>query len=716
MILTARKPKLTLGAILIAGLLAALVGSRGTQHLTDTGTEFLSRGTQSYTATKTLVATVGPGAFPNLEVALPPASRHAPTVLARIQRLATLLPRTYRSRNGRLSLVIGYFHRGVDPGPAAVRLAHEFRSFPDVTVGGPALIQQELVDQTRADVSTAAEIALPLLLLLGLLIFRSVIAALLPILTTVIALGVSLLVLSAVNAIFSISVLALDLTVGLTVALSLDYSLLLISRYREELARTDTSRESALTKTRTAGRTVAISSATVAVAFASSLLFPIAFVRSLALGGIVAAVTAGLVALLTLPAAFALLGEHINAVAIVPAHARTQHRAWAGIAHRVLSRPRLAVLVSLSLMAALAIPASGLRLTGFDAISLPVHASSRNFAQNVRRDFNQPLLDELLVLAKGPAGKITGQVVPAMERLPNVAAGTATHLRGSLWVFSIKTVATAFSPASEHLVRAIRALPFHLAVTGSAADYVDAKHSVMSWLPLATLLLIGLTFILLFVATGSAVLPIVAVGVNLLSFAASLGLVVFVFQHGRLTGLLDYRSLGTLLLTQPVMLGAGAFGILTDYGVFMLARIREAHDAPMSTTKAVAQGLESTGPIISSAAILFCVAVGALLSAKLVFVKELSFGIVAAVIIDVTVVRALLLPGTMTLLDRLAWWRPRILSSRSGDSQAPVGRSEAHRVAPADTAEASRSDAETSLQSELIRYYRDEQGDIHLLY
>jgi uncharacterized membrane protein YdfJ with MMPL/SSD domain len=666
MLLTARRPKLTLAAILIAGILAALVGSRWTANLTDTGTEFLSQDTQSYTATKTLVATVGPGAFPNLEVVLPLASPHASTVLARVQRSATLLPQVYRSRDGRLSVLIGYFHRDVDPGPAAVRLAHEFRSFPGVTVGGPALIQQELVDQTHADVDTAVKIALPVLLLLGLLIFRSVIAALLPILTTMAALGLSLLVLGAVDAVYSVSVLALDLTLGLAVALSLDYSLLLISRYREELARTDSPQEAVLVSVRTAGRTVAISSATVAVAFACPLLFPIAFVRSLALGGIVAAVAAGLVALLALPATFVLLGERIDALTIVPAHIRAQHRTWAAIAGRVLSRPRLAVLVSLSLIAALAIPAGGLRLIGFDASLLPAHASSRNFAQRVRNDFSQPLLDEVLVLATGPASKITTQVLPAMERLPNIAAGNATHLRGSLWVFAIKTAAAPFSPASERLVRAIRALPFHLTVTGSAADYVDAKRTMTTWLPLATLLLVGLTFVLLFAATGSAVLPIVAAGVNLLSFAASLGLVVLIFQHGRFTGLLDYRSLGALLLTQPAMLGAGAFGILTDYGVFMLTRIREAHDAPMSTAAAVAQGLERTGPVISSAAILFCAAVGALLSAKLVFVKELSLGIVAAVIIDVTVVRALLLPGAMALLDRRAWWRPRILASYHG--------------------------------------------------
>lgn len=671
MLLTTRRPKLTVATILIAGIVAALVGSRWAQHFTDTGTEFLSQDTQSYMATKTLVAAVGPGAFPNLEVALPVAGPHTPTVLARVQRSATLLPQIDRSQDGRLFLVVGYFHRGVDAGPAAVRLAHEFRSFPGVTVGGPALIQQELVDQTHADVSTAAKIALPVLLLLGLLIFRSVIAALLPILTATAALGFSLFVLGAVDAVYSVSVLALDLTVGLAVALSLDYSLLLISRYREELARAESPREAVLVTMRTAGRTVAISSATVAVAFACPLLFPIAFVRSLALGGIVAAVAAGLVALLALPAAFALLGEHIDALTIVPAHIRAQRRTWAGIARRVLSRPRLAVLVSLSLIAALAIPATGLQLTGFDASLLPAHTSSRNFAQRARQDFSQPVLDEVLVLATGSAHEMATRVVPAMERMPDVAAGTAAHLHGTLWVLAIKTKAAPFSSASEHLVRALRALPFRLAVTGSAADYVDAKHTVTRWLPLVALLLIGLTFVLLCAATGSAVLPIVAVGVNLLSFAASLGLVVLVFQHGRFTGLLDYRGLGALLLTQPVMLGAGSFGILTDYGVFMLTRIREAHDAPMSTAEAVAQGLERTGPVISSAAILFCAAVGALLSAKLVFVKELSLGIAAAVIIDVTVVRALLLPGAMTLLDRQAWWRPRILAPRRGATRTP---------------------------------------------
>jgi RND superfamily putative drug exporter len=270
------------------------------------------------------------------------------------------------------------------------------------------------------------------------------------------------------------------------------------------------------------------------------------------------------------------------------------------------------------------------------------------------------------VAARGTSGTITNVVAPALERLPNVAAGTATHLHRDLWVFNIKTVSPPFAVASLRLVRSIRALPFHLAVTGATASFLDTETTLERYAPVAVTILIGLTLVLLFVATGSAILPWMAVAINLLTFASALGAVVFVFQDGRFTGLLDYRGMGALLVTQPALLAAGAFGILTDYGVFMLTRIREGWDASLSADDAVVRGLERTGPVISSAALLLCVAVGALTTAKMVFVKELGFGIVVAVIIDVTVVRALLLPAVMVALRRSAWWRPQLLSLRGG--------------------------------------------------
>ncbi len=661
LLIVARRPRRTLATLGILAVAAAVVGLHTPDHLSGNGNEFLSQGTQSYTAARTFQTALGRVAFPNFAVILPQASIHAPSVLATVQKVATLVPQVYYSRNHKASLVAGYFHRGVAPGPTAISLAREFRPFPGVHVGGRALFQQELTDRTKADVVTAETLAFPVLLLLALVIFRSVIAALLPALATFTALSFTLLVLAAVNAIQPISILSLNLVVGLTAGLSLDYSLLLISRYREEMLRSDSSRQAAFSTILSAGRTVAISSATVAVAFASPLVFPVAFARSLAIAGMVTAIVVGLVSLLVLPAALSLLGSRIDTLMISsPQFALTRQGVWKRTARRVVARPYLSAILAVSILVVLSAPALGTRLTGFAASSLPAGAGARSFEDRIRSEFTAPLLDEVVVAAKGRDRTITNVVAPALERLPNVAAGIARHIRGSLWAFNIKTRASPFSAASQRLVRDIRALPFHLAVTGTTAGYLDTRSTLQKDAPLAAVVLIVLTLVLLFAATGSMFLPLVAVAVNILSFASALGLVVLIFQDGRLTGLLDYGSLGALLVTQPVLLGAGAFGILTDYGVFMLTRMREGRDAGLPTIEAVVEGLARTGPVISSAAVLLCVAVGALITAKMIFVKELGFGIVVAVIIDVTVVRALLLPSLMILLGRWTWWRPRL--------------------------------------------------------
>lgn len=680
--MAARNPRRALALIALGGLLAALVGTQTPRHLSDSGTEFLSQRAQSYTAAQALQGVLGPVAFPNLAVILPPAAAHAAAVLARVQRVAVLVPRTYSSRNHRYDFVLGYVRPGLSAGAAVVRLARQLRRIPGVAVGGSALVQQELVSQTNTDVSTAAVVAIPVLFVLAVLIFSGVIATLLSVFATFVAVSFSLVALGAINAVHAVSILSLDLVVGLATGLSLDYSLLLVSRYREELVRCAAPREAISATVRSAGRTVAISSATVAVAFASALVLPIAFVRSLAIGGIVAALAAGGVALSVLPVAFlafARRAEGLSGGRWWQAR-RAQRRAWGRIARGVRARPVLTTLLAVLILGSFMTPVFGIHLTGFDARSLPAGAAARGFEERVRREFDQPLLGELVVLAKGTPGAITHVVVPAMERLPNVAAGVATHIHRALWVFNIKTAAAPFSSTSQSLVRSIRALPYHLAVTGTVADYVDAAATLRADVPITAAALFVMTFVLLFAATGSVILPFVAVAVNLLSFAASLGLVVLVYQDGRFSRLLDYHSLGALLLTQPVLLGAGAFGILTDYGVFLLTRIREGRDAGHSTADAVAHGLERTGPVISSAAILLCVAVGSLLTARMLFVKELSFGILAAVILDVTVVRALLLPGLMILLGGWSWWHPRISAMRAGERRFPTGLRGAEHV------------------------------------
>jgi RND superfamily putative drug exporter len=219
------------------------------------------------------------------------------------------------------------------------------------------------------------------------------------------------------------------------------------------------------------------------------------------------------------------------------------------------------------------------------------------------------------------------------------------------------------SAQTQQLVRDVRAIhePFYLGVAGQTAAFVDLEHSLAVHLPAVLAIVIGATLIILFLMTGSVVLPVKAVVMNFLSLSAMLGILVFIFQDGHLQGLLSFRSEGALDATQPIFLFAVGFGLATDYGVFLLSRIKEARDAGASDSEAVALGLERTGRIVTAAALLFAVAIGAFATSEIVFVKELGIGAALAVLIDASIIRALLVPALMELLGSLNWWAPKPL-------------------------------------------------------
>jgi putative drug exporter of the RND superfamily len=661
-----RAPIRTLLVVAVLGVFAAVYGIRAPDHLSSGGIEFYSRGTESFRTTEQLKSILGPTAFPNIEVILPVNRPYTSEVLASLQNAAIVVPRPFQSRNGRNTAFIGFLRNESQEGKAAVALAHTLHRFPGVAVGGSALIHQEFTSQAKHDLLAAELLALPLLLLLALLIFRSVVAAALPVVTGVLALSFALLGLRLIADVHSLSILSLDLVAGLTVGLSLDYSLLLISRYREELALGLRPADAVAKSLRTAGRTVTISSLTIAAAFASPLVFPIDFLRSLAVGGVLAALLAGGVSLLVLPAAFSLLGHRIDALGLGRRRPGTdvgrmtaQPGLWFRLARLVMARPLLIALLAAGVLLAMGSPLLGIRFTGLNFVSLPSSTSARQFDERIRAEFNEPLLDELIVVAHGSRQKITQVMMPRLKKLGDIAFGQTNQLGTELWTFNIKEIHPPFSSQSQRLVRKIRATPYKLAVTGTTANYLDTASTLRSHLPLAIAVLLATTLVILFFATDSLILPIKAVLMNALSLSAALGLLVLIFQDGRFQRLLDYRSLGAVVLTQPILLGAGTFGLSTDYGVFLLTRIKEARDAGLSNRDAVAQGLQNTGRVITSAALLFCVTVGALATAKTAFVKEASLGMVFAVALDATIVRVLLVPSLMVLLGRWNWWRPR---------------------------------------------------------
>jgi RND superfamily putative drug exporter len=301
------------------------------------------------------------------------------------------------------------------------------------------------------------------------------------------------------------------------------------------------------------------------------------------------------------------------------------------------------------------LPALGLRFIGIDATVLPASASARQAEAALRAHFpagaDSPV--HIAVRSASPAA-----TVAALRRLPDVAA-VAPPIRLAPRLFDIEVVprADAMSARTKALVRAIRRLS-HVSVSGRTAWYLDTSASLLRNLPYALALLVGTTVALLFLVTRSALLPVKAVVMNTLGLFAAFGILVFVFQDGRLEGMLRYQSQGALELTQPVLLAAIAFGLATDYGVFLLARIREAHDAGLENREAVALGLERTGRVVTAAALLFCVAVGSFATSGVLIVKEVGLGIALAVAIDASLVRALLVPSLMALLGDWNWWAP----------------------------------------------------------
>jgi RND superfamily putative drug exporter len=307
------------------------------------------------------------------------------------------------------------------------------------------------------------------------------------------------------------------------------------------------------------------------------------------------------------------------------------------------------------LLVVLGLPALGVRFIGVDATVLPTSASARRATDQLAASF-APNIDSPLHVAI--AAGDPGAAVAAIHALPDIATATRPNRIGpTLWSLDVIPRADAMSGPTKALVRRAREIPA-VSVTGRTAWYLDTSASLKRNLPRALAILVLSTFVLLFIVTRSLVLPLKTLVMNVLGLSAAFGMLVFVFQDGRLEGLLGYRSQGALDLTQPVLLAAIAFGLATDYGVFLLSRIKEAHDDGLENREAVALGLERTGRVVTSAALLFCVAVGAFASSSILLVKELGLGIAFAVAVDASLVRALLVPSLMALLGDWNWWTP----------------------------------------------------------
>ena len=573
------------------------------------------------------------------------------------------------SRDERATYVATYLRSDADGSAAGERIAERLADLPGVVVGGYAVAVPEVSDQVSEDLAKAELLAFPLLFGLSLIIFRGAVAALLPLFVGLLTIMGTFLGLRLVNEGVLLSIFALNLTIGLGLGLAIDYSLFVLSRYREEMERLGAGRDALVRTLQTAGRTVIFSSLTVAAAMLCLLVFPARFLYSMGVAGAITALIAGIVALTALPALLMVLGERVNALA--PAHLRhrevvTERGFFYRLSLLVMRRPGTIAFVTAAILIAAGLPFLRIEFTGVDASVLPDSSKSKVVDTALRTEFPPGPTSPMHVAITAP--RSSGAAVKAYGRRIARLDGAATvdapqYIEGGTWLAQVTPEKPALDDRTRTLVEQVRAAPAPgpVAVAGESARFVDQLTSFGGRLVPALVLLAVTTLLILFAMTGSVVLPLKALVMNVLGLSAAFGLLVLVFQDGRLEGLLGYTSQGALEVTQPLVLLAIAFGLSTDYGVFLLTRIKEARDAGATNDEAVAIGLQRTGRIVTAAALLLVIAIGSFATSDIVFVKQVGLGTAIAVLIDATIVRALLVPSLMKLLGERNWWAPRPL-------------------------------------------------------
>jgi RND superfamily putative drug exporter len=572
-----------------------------------------------------------------------------------------------------------------------------------VSVSGFSEIYRQVTDQVEKDLVRAELVAIPILLVLLLFVFRSPVAASLPLGVGLIAVVGTLLVLRVVAAMTEVSIFALNLTTGMGLGLGIDYSLFVVSRFREELAAGQTVPDAVAGTVATAGRTVLFSAIAVAASLSALLLFPIVFLRSFAYAGIPVVALAAAGAILTLPAVLALLGEGIDKWSVRRSPAPGTTGAWYRIASSVMRRPVPVAAAGTLVLLVLGAPFLGVKLGLPDHRVLPPGAPGRTVTDELSRDFAGNEAAALLVLARGvdpesSQEEIRGfaQRLSAVDGIARVDAATGSYVEGDL-LFSSETLgqrfaaddATYFSavldPAiesqsleAEEVVHEMRTLdaPFTFEVAGPSADLVDGKRSAFARIPMAVVWIAFVTFVTLFLLFGSILVPIKAVVLNLLSLTATFGAMVWVFQDGHFSELLGFTPTGTLVLSNIILMFCIAFGLSMDYEVFLLSRVKEEYDATGDNDLAVARGLERTGRIVTAAAALIAIVFLAMISSGISFIKMFGLGLALAVVMDATLVRGALVPAFMKLMGPANWWAParlRRLHDRFGIREATAG-------------------------------------------
>ncbi|MEU0039678.1 MULTISPECIES: MMPL family transporter [unclassified Streptomyces] len=560
-----------------------------------------------------------------------------------------------------------------------------------VRAGGGAAVTSEMGKQSGEDLVLAESIAVPLTLVLLLVVFGSVVAALLPLVIGTIAITGTFAELYVLGSVTDVSVFAVNLTTALGLGLGIDYALLMVSRFREQLAAGAGVDDAVRRTVSTAGRTIAFSAATVAAALGALLVFPQYFLRSFGYAGVGVVAIAAVSTLFVMPALFVVLGHRVNSGRLPWAKSRrpdVRVPLWGRLARTVMRRPALTALPVLAVLLLAASPLLGISFGTPDERVLPEDAHSRQVASALQRNFKGNDDASLHVVIDKPLGGVPLQsYAVALSRLEGVvhvetsagtyadgrstASGSGSAALGRPGAQQINVVSglPPKSAEAQSLVDEVRAVTppagSHPLVGGTDAVLVDAKDSIAGRLPLAVTLVVLTTFLLLFLFTGSIVQPLRALLLNMVSLGATLGVMTWIFQDGHLSSLLGFTA-QPMEVSMTVLMFCIAFGLSMDYEVFVTSRIKELHESGEDNESAVANGLGHTGRIVSAAACLLAVSFFAFGTAELSFMQMFGLGSGLAVLIDAVAVRGVLVPAAMRLLGRSAWYAPHFLRKFHG--------------------------------------------------
>ena len=594
-----------------------------------------------------------------------------------------------KSFDGNAGLALVYFDKDLDS-EAAAATAKTIQDTYDkesvgtrAYVGGIEVLYKAINGQIENDLKIAEAIAIPLNILMLLVVFGAAIAAGLPMVVALGSISGSFFVLYLVTQFTDVSVFALNLITGLGLGLGIDYALLIVNRFREELARTNDVSASVIKTVTTAGRTVFFSGLTVALVLASMLLFPQYFLKSFAYAGVSVVLFAVLASLIALPATLALLGHKVDKWKVRRGDLKPKESgAWSSLATAVMKRPILIIVGTVTLLVALASPALDAKFSQVDDRVLPASNPAAIASDQIRERFESQIPIEILVPISTPESAVV-EYAKTLVADPNVTSAITSDsfLEGD----TVVTVAPeqAVLPSQSHhritlltdvesrnmdaqnlitRLRAIEPPTQGTLIGGQAAIFTDSQNGISENLPAVLGWLILTTLIILFLFTGSAILPIKAVLLNLLSLGATLGVLVWVFQDGNATWLVgDFTVTGALDTSTLVLVAIVAFGLSMDYELFLLSRIKEEHDSGADTITSVSSGLQKSGRIITAAAVLIAIVFACFMTSGVTSIKMLGLGIAFAILLDATVVRGLLVPALMRVAGDWNWWAPKPL-------------------------------------------------------